>query len=293
MRNATLTACGALLLIPSLLLAKSGQPVALEKVGAWELNYDQDSCHLFGEFGSGGNDTVINITRYQPGDSFDLTLYGPLVKVVGAGRTPVELAFGNGKPFQATGFVGNAGVSKPLLMFSGLRLDNWSPPRPLPEDIDPPTITPAAEAAITSITFKLPGYQRYRIETGSLGLPMAAMRECLSDLLETWGYDPSTEAGLRQRARPLTKAQDWIKYSDFPKGAIRHEHNGLVEFRLDVDSTGKVAGCHILQRTNPDEFADLSCKLLTKRASFSPALDKDGKPVKSFYINKVVWMTAG
>ena len=64
----------------------------------------------------------------------------------------------------------------------------------------------------------------------------------------------------------------------------------MVRFRLDVDPSGKPSGCRVLYRTNPDEFADLSCQLLLKRARFAPALDIANKPVKTFYINEVRWL---
>ena len=56
------------------------------------------------------------------------------------------------------------------------------------------------------------------------------------------------------------------------------------------DETGKPLGCRVLFRTNPDEFADRSCKALLQRAKFNPARDAQGKPVKSFYINTIRWM---
>jgi len=75
--------------------------------------------------------------------------------------------------------------------------------------------------------------------------------------------------------------------SDYPDKSIMDGHNGLVQFRLDIDAAGAVAGCYVLHRTNPDDFADLTCRLIRQRAKFSPALDRDGKPVKSFFISKV------
>ena len=72
--------------------------------------------------------------------------------------------------------------------------------------------------------------------------------------------------------------------------AIELKIKGIVRFRLDVDPTGAPAGCRVLYRTNPDDFADLSCRLLMKRARFNPALDAAGKPVKSYYINNIRWV---
>lgn len=63
--------------------------------------------------------------------------------------------------------------------------------------------------------------------------------------------------------------------------------SGLGHFRLDVDETGRAAGCRILFRTNPDEFPDRLCQALLRRAKFLPALDPQGKPAKSIYINPI------
>lgn len=62
-----------------------------------------------------------------------------------------------------------------------------------------------------------------------------------------------------------------------------------MQFRLDVDPEGKVAACHILARTDPDDFSKLTCKLMSGRARFIPALDAQGKPVKSFFVSKFSW----
>ena len=56
-------------------------PTVLTRVGKWEVNYDQDSCHLFRKFGVGADELTVNFTRYTLGDSFDLSLYGNPSKV--------------------------------------------------------------------------------------------------------------------------------------------------------------------------------------------------------------------
>jgi hypothetical protein len=66
--------------------------------------------------------------------------------------------------------------------------------------------------------------------------------------------------------------------------------NGIVQFRLDVDAAGKITGCHVLHRTKPDLFADLTCRSITRRAKLEPALDAEGKPVRSFSVHKVLWI---
>ena len=76
---------------------------------------------------------------------------------------------------------------------------------------------------------------------------------------------------------------------DYPSAMLRIGGNGMVQFRLDISETGSIAACHIQSRTNPDAFADLSCKLISKRGRFTPALDRNGKPVKSYFVSSVRW----
>jgi outer membrane biosynthesis protein TonB len=67
----------------------------------------------------------------------------------------------------------------------------------------------------------------------------------------------------------------------------------IVNFRLLVDAAGSVTGCFIQQTTRLKEFDDAVCKSISRRAKFDPALDKDGKPILSYYNNTVRFMPYG
>lgn len=181
----------------------------------------------------------------------------------------------------------------PLLIFSNQRLDGLQPLPKADLDFVLPVVPLALEEQVSSISFRITGSRPYRLETGSLGKPMAAMRLCLTNLVKRWGYDPSSQATLAKPAVPLSSPASWFSTNAFPSTAAMGGHNGYVQFRLDVDETGLVTACHVLGRTNPDEFADLSCRILAQRAKFSPAFNAEGKPVKSFNVNKVIWFAFG
>lgn len=275
----------ASLVAPGLAEAKEKPAISLAKTSKWEINYDEDSCHLLAKFGEGKQSTVIRLTRYQPGDWFDLSLYGAPVKTEGP-QTKVTIGYGLGRPLKVDALTGTSGDKQPLLIVNSQRLDGWQASSP---NQTPPTINPAQEAQANGIDLAVPGGKHYRLETGSFGKPMEAMRTCVDNLVGKWGYDPGQQAALTRRALPLKEPRTWLADSDFPMGVLGH--NGLVQFRLDIDEAGNATGCHILHRTNPDDFADLTCKLVGKRAKFAPALDKDGKPSRSYFISKVQWLT--
>lgn len=268
---------------PALAQAKDKPPISLPKNGKWEINYDDDSCHLMAKFGEGQAAAIIRMTRYQPSDGFDLSIYGEPFKG-GNSTMQVKIGFGIVPPVKREAILGSSGNKLPLLLLTSERLDGWQ--RAQPDQVAPP-ISQTLEAKARVIDLTVAGGKRYRLETGSFGAPMGAMRVCLSDLVKKWGYDPVQQAMLRAPAMPTKSPGAWLGSSDYPREALYNGYNGLVQFRLDISESGAVTGCNILHRTNPDEFADLSCKLLAKRAKFTPARDKDGKPVKSYFISKI------
>ena len=278
-----------LIMAPFSAFGAESAPVSLAKAGKWEMNYDTDSCHLVATFGAGDGEITIRMTRVGPSDSFDLTLYGqPLATDVL--QRDVEIAFGAQQGFiKRSALAGSAQIPRkvPLLMVSNLRVDGKDyPAKDEPANAD---ITPEQEAAINSITLKLSSRRHYRLETGPLGAVFKAMRQCTTNLVKSWGYDPDVQANLTKFAEPTGTPERWFTSNDYPSGALQNGQSGRLTFRLDVNETGKVNGCRVLYRTNPDEFATLTCKLLLKRATMSPALDAQGRPVRSFYIRNVLW----
>jgi hypothetical protein len=285
---ASLVQTAGLLLVPIPAAAAEKPPILLARQGSWEINYDEDSCHLLARFGTGKQETIVKLTRFAPGTAFDLTLIGPLFESPSF-EVSTKIGFTPGFPAVrrdgASGSSRGAGKKVPLVIFSGMRLDGWA----YKDGLEAPAISEDQETAVTAMDLSLRG-KTYRLGTGSLGKPMQAMRTCLSDLIRHWGYNVAVQSALNRAPQPINNPADWLRSDDYPLASIVHGHNGLVQFRLDVDAAGSVGGCHVLYRTNPDTFADLTCKLLSRRAKFAPALDAQGAPVRSFYVGKVRWL---
>lgn len=273
---------GAALMVPLPSTAKN-DPVSLVKTTKWEINYDEDSCHLLAGFGQADTLVLLNITRFEPGGEFNMMLFGTMFDTKRA-WLPVMIRFGDGPAFERQAGSGTTGSKRPFLILMGLRLDkrviDGSDWRRAP-------VSEAIETQTTSLAITMPGMQSYRLETGSLAAPMQAMRACTDSLVASWGYDPVTDAMLSKRATPVGNAASWVTTRDYPTGALRAAQNGLVQFRLDIDDTGKVVGCRVLSHFKPDAFSDITCKLLNQRAHFKPAADATGHPVKSYYINQI------
>lgn len=259
----------------------------LTRSGKWVVNYDRDACHLLAQFGKDDDPVILRFTRYEPGDHFDLSVFGNKVRSADY-RGFAKIDFGL-TAFSARAMNGNAGKFE-AMYFSSLRLDGWDGKSP--KDV-PPKVTPAQEAAVTGVTLAVRGKRSFRLDFGSLAKPMEQIRACSANLVRSWGYDPAVQAALLRPASPIASPGDWLVSSDYPAGALMQGHNGQVQFRLDVDPKGAVAGCYVLARTSPDDFADVTCRAVSRRAKMRPALDAEGKPVRSFFVTKVHWLAGG
>jgi periplasmic protein TonB len=81
-----------------------------------------------------------------------------------------------------------------------------------------------------------------------------------------------------------------VRSSDYPFEALLRGNNGIVHFRLDVAENGDVSGCQIQAASRPADFATATCKALTSRAKFSPAINQQGQAIRSYYVNTVRWI---
>ena len=271
------------MLAPAVVSAKDSAPIMLEKTAGWEINYDDDSCHLAAAFGKDDQRIIARLTKFQPSERFQLILYGKPIRGLDS-QTEITLDFGlDSKPRTVTGLLGSNG-KLPLIIVSGTSF------RPFGGNPGEPTMTtPQQEASISGLTFKLRGAKPYRLAFKTMGPPMAAMRTCLADLERHWGYDPSVLAKLLQSPTPIGSPGNWVTDSDYPSAAVANGHNGLTHFRLDVDETGKVLKCVVIAKTTPDDFEKATCQAIVRRARLEPALDASGQPVKAYYINSVRW----
>jgi TonB family protein len=272
--------------LPGAAAAKEREPEPLARVGKWLVNYDRDACHLAAQFGEGKRAVIAQFTRYQPGDTFDLALIGNRFNLREA-QVEGKVDFGiSARPAEVSGLHGNVGKMKAVFLRS-LRFDGWESK----EEFDVPArLAPEQEARITGAVVAMRGARPFRLEFGSLEKPLVQMRLCMDNLVKSWGYDPVQQATALRPVSAITSPAKWLSSSDYPMNAVTNGHNGLVQFRLDVDPEGKVAGCFILSRTSPDDFADITCRAMTRRARLQPALDAQGKPMRSYYVSKVIWL---
>ena len=91
------------------------------------------------------------------------------------------------------------------------------------------------------------------------------------------------------RSIPRNNSSSWVTTHDYPTYSLAYDEEGTTGFRLTIGVDGKVSDCAV---TSSSRFALLdaaTCKHITRRARFSPALDNDGNPIEGRYSNRVTW----
>jgi hypothetical protein len=158
------------------------------------------------------------------------------------------------------------------------------------EDAKPLAFDPQSEAKITRLRLSGPMAHDVVLAIGPMDKPMAAMRTCLDELVTHWGIDPAVDKALTRRAAPSNYPGAWATPQDYPTEMLVKAKSAIVHFRLMVDAEGKPTSCVVQTPADP-VFNKTTCGLMMRRARFNPALDASGRPVPSYYVDTVRWLT--
>lgn len=281
----TIAACAGLL---HPFAAAHAKTTDLQRSSKWQMDYSKDACHLIANFGEGRNTVTAVLSRYEPADSLQLRIFGKQMGAFGQ-FFPGTTDFGPTENPRKVEIVVGKGKDAAMADYGNVRLDDWQPR--MDGDIMP-SISPQDEAKVDSLTITTPTGRTLRLLLGSMGSPMAAMRQCTRDLVKSWGYEPTVQSALRSPAMPATNPGTWLKSSDYPKAMAQGFENGIVRFRLDIDDKGAVSSCSVLDLAGKLDFGAATCSQIVKRAQFHPARDSAGAPIRSYFVSSVRWVMA-
>lgn len=275
------------------------EPLRLKPSSPWNIHYAEDSCRMGRSFGEGDQKVVMLADRYQPGDMLRMSFVGkPAYTRVDQGE--VDIRFGPNESVQKIAFfpASTSDNTPSVLTRSGIRIAPRSDAEMAAQaaafeagqyDFKLSDITPEQETAVTFIEVGRPVRYPFILETGSLGPPLAALRKCTDELLDHWGIDVAKHASLSRRVTPKNNPGKWMTPRDYPMQMALQGKRAIVQFRLVIDAVGVPSSCHIQQSTRPKAFDDAVCAAIMRNARFEPALDAEGKPLASYWLNTVIF----
>ncbi|CAM3145264.1 Protein TonB [Sphingomonas antarctica] len=91
------------------------------------------------------------------------------------------------------------------------------------------------------------------------------------------------------KAQPRGSPQDWATTDDYPPGAARAEAQGTTGFSVVVGPDGRVQSCSVTVSSGNSELDTTTCRLITRRARFSPAKDTSGQAIGGSFSSRIRW----
>lgn len=135
---------------------------------------------------------------------------------------------------------------------------------------------------------------------------VAKLRECSAYLKRKndaqrkqeaeWDYiskdpfaEPTTKTNPNLLATPKSNIGLWSNISDYPSSALNENREGVVGFKLTIDTDGNVTKCDITESSGHSDLDQATCVNIAKRAKFNPATGHDGKPIIGQFISRAIW----
>ena len=260
----------------------------------WTVDYDADSCALRRWFGVGEDQAYLEFRRFAPGPGMQTVIASPRMEA----RKPPQFRyrFGDSGEWQepdtrltanlTNGFSGV--VFEPRFMSSPEydEIENSVERELYLRSADLKAAELRQAAAIDTITLRGAFRRDLTLRLERLDAPIGALQECVDELMTHWNIDVEAHKTLTRPAVP-TNLSEVPSMMDYPPKMVRQRMPGLVNVRLSIDETGKIAGCSIQMPLSDPEFEESSCADIQHALEFDPALDKDGKPIASYWITKV------
>ena len=279
--------------LASPLLAKD--PLVFAPSSAWTLDYDADSCALRRTFAAGEDRAYMEIRRFAPGWGLQTTVASS--RAGNIYHASARYRFTGEEKWQ------EAGLGLSVSLDSGLKgiiiepqllevpgaeaIEDDDQRSAIFRSLDFRALERERAAAINSLEVRGLGPE-FTLRLGKFDAPIAALQDCVDELMSHWNIDTEAHKTLTRGASPI----DWrasARMLDYPPVMLRQNMPGLVNVRLAIDETGKITGCSIQMPLSDPAFEESSCADIQHAFEFDPALDKDGKPIASYFVTKVVF----
>jgi protein TonB len=80
-----------------------------------------------------------------------------------------------------------------------------------------------------------------------------------------------------------------ITGDDYPESSRDRNEEGTVGVRLTVGTNGRVAGCSVTKSSGHPALDSTTCRVLSSRARFTPAVDQNGAPIQDSVSTNITW----
>ena len=270
---------------------KENAPIVLEPTTYWNVDFGDEKCRLARAFGEGDDRHLLFIEQGGPSAGFGFMAIGPSFEKF---RRPdrIEVRFGEFEPIKdRTPMLGETKGVGASLIYSKMIFEE--PPERDEDKQDTtgealPRLDVEIASAINSVSLRY-GKRDVIFNTGNLGEAITVLNECSLNFVESWGLDRAAHASMTR----LPKWKNELSVArriqaTYPSKALQREESAIIRMRVIVERDGTVSECTLNKATIAESLESPACREM-KRATFDPALDEDGQPIRSFYITQIIY----
>lgn len=238
--------------------------------GGWVVDYADAQCSAKRQFGTAVKPLFLII---KPSPTSNLVQLNVVRKAAGRSNArdeEVRLALGNGEP-----------IALRQLSFAGSNNFEVS-------QVNLPAERANLLESTTRVGWSAPGLH-IDFETGNLAPVMKTLSECRDRMRVHWNIGGTNEQMRQSAVKEITPLNSLFNERDYPVGAVRRERTGLASVIVLVDEQGRPRGCMLDETSGIASLDSMTCAVIRERARFAPAIGPDGKPMRSYYRQRVRW----
>lgn len=237
-------------------------PTQMIAVGKWKVDYGYTECTAQRDFTDAEGKAALSIRPSPMGDVAEFVIGRD-----GRGPTKVEQSWASisagGKTIRP--FMLRYGIGKPTWR----KFDIYSAPMSFLDALKADVVLSFRPRASESYDFPLIG----------IGKVVTALITCNADLRKFWNVGGESDGRFSKLS--TTDLRGIFRDGDYPVDAYWSGQEGTGQFLLMVDEAGKFVGCTPITTSKIPVFDVTSCGVIKLRGKATPALDKNGKAVRS------------
>lgn len=259
--------------IALLIAASTAEIVPLQPSDRWVVAYEKTACLASRKFGPGGA-LSLQLRAWPLGDGIGLTFVraGAQNKRVVSGGTAKLSVQPQNRQFETSytgGFSPSAG-GRVLIVDSGADL-----------------FDALSDDAILSM--QAAGEEPIAVSTQQIAKLKPVIADCRRVVLKSWGVDPTILDVVGTRPELIDKRSVFFTIKDYPADALQNGQSGEVTILWAIDTEGKAKDCRPILSSGVPSLDRAACDVVQSRARYTPALDRQGKPMSFYGMRKVVW----
>jgi TonB family protein len=242
----------------------------LQPNGAWVLDYADAQCIATRSYGDPKHAVVLGIRPAPNGETFELLVSRHVPSREVAEELEGDVDFGQG-PIKAW-------ILRYRIAAKGLDIYQFR--------IKASEMAQGQSAA--SVALHAEHGDDFAFVLNSIPSLIKGLEGCTADLKQYWNMDGEKEGRIVVSAKGDVRSV--FTPDDYPVEAQRRDQQGFAQYLLLIDDKGNVAACHVVTPSGAPILDAMGCFVIQSRAKFTPARDRDGKPVRRTVITpRVSW----